>query len=215
MQPSSPLLLPACPPHAGGTQEGLNTVLPSHTGNETTWSRLSTERIIFCLSLCYCSMECCLWLQLICQPSPNLANSTDARTKFANMTRTASLGGQNISGIFASDLTLAQVKTLTVNQSTGTGRDQSYNGRYQVSMSMVPVRSRPRWHVGNERRLPCFQGFLNVACCLQHVLPCLLLLFTCVSFGMLTPKATVVMLLQCVYNLPCMPSLTETAVRLA
>lgn len=72
-------------------------------------------------------------LQLICQPSPNLANSTDARTMFANLTRTASLGGQNISGIFASDLTLAQVKTLTVNQTTGTGRDQSYNGQLQVN----------------------------------------------------------------------------------
>ncbi|KAL3153916.1 hypothetical protein ABBQ32_013480 [Trebouxia sp. C0010 RCD-2024] len=71
--------------------------------------------------------------QLICQPSPNLANSTDARTMFANLTRTASLGGQNISGIFASDLTLAQVKTLTVNQTTGTGRDQSYNGQLQVA----------------------------------------------------------------------------------
>ena len=77
----------------------------------------------------------CLCLQLICQPSPNLANSTDARTKFANLTRTASLGGQNISGIFASDLTLAQVKTLTVNQTTGTGRDQSYNGQLQVNAS--------------------------------------------------------------------------------
>ena len=81
--------------------------------------------------------DCCLFLQLICQPSPNLANSTDARTKFANLTRTASLGGNNISGIFASDLTLAQVKTLTVNQTTGTGRDQSYNGRYQVSISTI------------------------------------------------------------------------------
>lgn len=56
---------------------------------------------------------------------------------FANLTRTAVLGGQNTSGIFASDLTLAQVKTLTVNQSTGTGRDQSYNGRYQVSTITV------------------------------------------------------------------------------
>ena len=98
---------------------------------------LSPECFIFCLSIRDCSTDLFAWLQLICQPSPNLNNSTDARTKFANLTRTASLGGQNITGIFASDLTLAQVRTLTVNQTTGTGRDQSYNGQYQVSKSII------------------------------------------------------------------------------
>lgn len=74
-----------------------------------------------------------MFLQLICQSSPNLASSTDARIKFPSLLRAAMLDGQIVSGIFASDLTLAQVKTLTVNQTTGTGRDQSYNGQFQVT----------------------------------------------------------------------------------
>lgn len=73
-------------------------------------------------------------MQLICQPSPNLANTTDASAKFGNLSRTATLDGQSVTGIFASDLTLAQVKSLRVNQSAGNGRDQSYNGQFQVSL---------------------------------------------------------------------------------
>ena len=74
-------------------------------------------------------------LQLVCAPSPNLMNFTDVAAKYPGLMKTAAFDTGNQTGVFATDLTLAQIRNLTVNQTAGPARDQSFNGLYQASCS--------------------------------------------------------------------------------
>ncbi|GAB4466875.1 MAG: glycerophosphodiester phosphodiesterase [Burkholderiaceae bacterium] len=70
---------------------------------------------------------------LIARHEPNLIATTDVATRpeFASRQRTAVVDGVTEDGFFASDFTLAEIKTLRAIQSTAE-RDQSFNGRFGI-----------------------------------------------------------------------------------
>jgi glycerophosphoryl diester phosphodiesterase len=70
---------------------------------------------------------------LIARHEPNLIATTDvaARPEFASRKRTAVVDGVTEEGFFASDFTLAEIKTLRAIQPLSE-RDQSFNGRFRI-----------------------------------------------------------------------------------
>lgn len=70
---------------------------------------------------------------LICRHEPMLSGTTDVaqRPEFAARRRTLTVDGVSITDFFASDFTLAEIKTLRARQAFA-DRDQSYNGRFEV-----------------------------------------------------------------------------------
>ena len=70
---------------------------------------------------------------LIARHEPNLIATTDvnARPEFAARKRIAKVDGVDETGFFASDFTLAEIKTLRAIQAFGE-RDQSFNGKFQI-----------------------------------------------------------------------------------
>ncbi len=70
---------------------------------------------------------------LIARHEPNIINTTDVKTRpeFAARKRTMKVDGVNEEGFFASDFTLAEIKTLRAVQPVAE-RDQSFNGKFQV-----------------------------------------------------------------------------------
>jgi glycerophosphoryl diester phosphodiesterase len=60
---------------------------------------------------------------------PNLNETTDAFAKFPERTTSYVIDGKNVSGIFACDLTLAELQSLRARQ-PWPFRDQQYNGRW-------------------------------------------------------------------------------------
>ncbi len=71
--------------------------------------------------------------ELIARHEPNITNTTDVseRTEFANRKTKKIVDGVEEEGWFASDFTLAEIKTLRAKQAFAE-RDQSFNGRYQI-----------------------------------------------------------------------------------
>ncbi|MGL5003736.1 MAG: glycerophosphodiester phosphodiesterase family protein, partial [Casimicrobium sp.] len=71
--------------------------------------------------------------ELIARHEPNITNTTDVadRAEFANRKTTKVVDGVSETGWFASDFTLAEIKTLRAKQAFAE-RDQSFNGRYQI-----------------------------------------------------------------------------------
>lgn len=71
--------------------------------------------------------------ELICRHEPMLSGTTDVaqRPEFAARKRTIAVDGLSITDFFASDFTLAEIKTLRAKQAFAE-RDQSYNGRFEV-----------------------------------------------------------------------------------
>jgi glycerophosphoryl diester phosphodiesterase len=71
--------------------------------------------------------------QLIARHEPNLIDTTDVKShpEFANRLRTVTLDGAATTGYFASDFTLAEIKTLHAVQPIGE-RDPEFNGRFQI-----------------------------------------------------------------------------------
>jgi glycerophosphoryl diester phosphodiesterase len=71
--------------------------------------------------------------ELIARHEPNITSTTDVaeRAEFANRKTTKSVDGVNETGWFASDFTLAEIKTLRVKQPAAE-RDQSFNGKYTI-----------------------------------------------------------------------------------
>jgi glycerophosphoryl diester phosphodiesterase len=71
---------------------------------------------------------------LIARHDPNLDFSTDVaqHAKFANRKKTVQVDGETQTGWFASDFTLAEIKTLGA-KSTDPQRPQQYNGLYKVA----------------------------------------------------------------------------------
>ena len=70
---------------------------------------------------------------LIARHEPNMIATTDVKTRpeFANRKRIAKVDGVHEEGFFASDFTLAEIKTLRAIQPVGV-RDQSFNGKFQI-----------------------------------------------------------------------------------
>jgi glycerophosphoryl diester phosphodiesterase len=70
---------------------------------------------------------------LIARHEPNLIATTDvsSRPEFASRKRTAVVDGVSEEGFFASDFTLAEIKTLRAIQPLAE-RDPQYNGRFQI-----------------------------------------------------------------------------------
>lgn len=70
---------------------------------------------------------------LIARHEPNLVATTDVaqRPQFAARRRTVMLDGVPDSGFFASDFTLAEIKTLRAIQPAGE-REQGFNGRFEI-----------------------------------------------------------------------------------
>jgi len=70
---------------------------------------------------------------LIARHEPNMIATTDVATRpeFANRKRIATVDGVNEEGFFASDFTLAEIKTLRAIQPVAV-RDQSFNGKFQI-----------------------------------------------------------------------------------
>ena len=70
---------------------------------------------------------------LICRHDPNLALSTDvaSHAEFAGRRKTTQVDGETQTGWFASDFTLAEIKTLGAI-STDAERPQQYNGLFRI-----------------------------------------------------------------------------------
>ena len=71
--------------------------------------------------------------RLIARHEPNITSTTDvaSRPEFASRKRTANVDGVEETGWFASDFTLAEIKTLRAIQ-PATERSQAFNGRYRI-----------------------------------------------------------------------------------
>jgi glycerophosphoryl diester phosphodiesterase len=68
---------------------------------------------------------------LIARHEPNIADTTDVRTKFPERETTKVVDGVPTTGFFASDFTLAEIKTLRAVQ-TFPERPQRFNGRFKI-----------------------------------------------------------------------------------
>ena len=71
--------------------------------------------------------------ELIARHEPNITGTTDVadRPEFAARKVTRLVDGASETGWFATDFTLAEIKSLRAKQAVGT-RDQSFNGKYQI-----------------------------------------------------------------------------------
>jgi glycerophosphoryl diester phosphodiesterase len=68
---------------------------------------------------------------LIARHEPDITNTTDVRTKFPGRETTKTVDGVETTGWFASDFTLAEIKTLRAVQ-TFPERPQRFNGRFKI-----------------------------------------------------------------------------------
>ncbi len=68
---------------------------------------------------------------LIARHEPNIADTTDVRAKFPGRETTKVVDGVPTTGFFASDFTLAEIKTLRAVQ-TFPERPQRFNGRFKI-----------------------------------------------------------------------------------
>lgn len=71
--------------------------------------------------------------ELIARHEPNITSTTDVavRAEFASRKTTKVVDGVSETGWFASDFTLAEIKTLRAKQASSE-RDQSFNGKYLI-----------------------------------------------------------------------------------
>jgi glycerophosphoryl diester phosphodiesterase len=99
-------------------------------------------------------------LQLICRHEPNLNSTTDAWQRFPHHAATYIIDGETISGIFACDLTLAEIKQLRAKQRWAF-RDHTHDGAFAVAtlsefldvalsasraVGIYPEVKHPTWH---------------------------------------------------------------------
>jgi glycerophosphoryl diester phosphodiesterase len=109
---------------------------------------------------------------LITRHEPNMIATTDVadHPEFASRRKTIKVDGADDTGFFASDFTLAEIKTLRAKQAFA-DRDQSHNGKYQIptfeevltlaqakaqergrTIGVYPETKHPTWH--SEQSLP-------------------------------------------------------------
>ncbi|KQP20075.1 glycerophosphodiester phosphodiesterase [Pseudorhodoferax sp. Leaf267] len=105
---------------------------------------------------------------LVARHEPNITNTTDVSTRpeFADRKTTKVVDGVSETGWFASDFTLAEIKTLYAKQ-TFAERDQSYNTQFRIptleevldlaktegakvgrTIGVIPETKHPTYHVG-------------------------------------------------------------------
>ena len=68
---------------------------------------------------------------LIARHEPNIANTTDVRSKFPQRETTKKVDGFDETGFFASDFTLKEIKTLRARQ-TFPGRSKRFDDRFRI-----------------------------------------------------------------------------------
>lgn len=67
----------------------------------------------------------------MCRHEPLLSGTTDADEKFPDMITVYTIDGDIFEGVFTTDLTLAEIKTLRAVQSNEQ-RDPQYDGQFEV-----------------------------------------------------------------------------------
>jgi glycerophosphoryl diester phosphodiesterase len=83
---------------------------------------------------------------LIARHEPDITNTTDVSThpQFASRKHTVMIDGAPVTGWFASDFTLAEIKTLRAVQPFAE-RDQSFNGRYKIPTFRQVIELARKW----------------------------------------------------------------------
>jgi glycerophosphoryl diester phosphodiesterase len=83
---------------------------------------------------------------LIARHEPDITNTTDVKDhpEFASRKRTATIDGDAVTGWFASDFTLDEIKTLRAVQPF-TDRDQSFNGLYKIPTFRQVIALARKW----------------------------------------------------------------------
>src|SRR5215217_2058152 len=84
---------------------------------------------------------------LIARHEPNLIATTDVATKFPDRETTKVVDGFPEEGFFASDFTLAEIKTLRAVQPFA-DRSQAFNGRFRIPTFEEVIALAKRHHVG-------------------------------------------------------------------
>lgn len=99
-------------------------------------------------------------LQLVCRHEPNVNETTDALSKFPDRVTSHLIDGNNVTGIFVSDLTLSEIKSLRAKQ-PWPFRNSAWNGQYEVPtldefisvalavpwpIGIYPETKHPTWH---------------------------------------------------------------------
>jgi glycerophosphoryl diester phosphodiesterase len=84
---------------------------------------------------------------LIARHEPNISGTTDVEAKFPGCRRTAIVDGAAEQGCFASDFTLAQIKTLRAKQPLPE-RPQQFNGAFKIPTFEEVIALAKRGHVG-------------------------------------------------------------------
>ncbi|KAK9806395.1 hypothetical protein WJX73_000879 [Symbiochloris irregularis] len=106
----------------------------------------------------------------ICRHEPDISQTTDAMQKYPGRMRNATIDGQTLEGIFATDFTLKEIKTLRALQPRSY-RNQKYNGLYSIPtlqeyietaqaasrpVGVYPETKHPTWHAA--QNLTCLEG---------------------------------------------------------
>ena len=91
---------------------------------------------------------------LIARHEPDITNTTDVadHPEFADRKRTAIVDGFPVEGWFASDFTLAEIKTLRAVQPFAE-RPQQFNGRYRIPTFEQVIKLAKRWSARTGRKI--------------------------------------------------------------
>lgn len=91
---------------------------------------------------------------LIARHEPNIANTTNVKEhpEFADRERTVILDGAPVTGFFASDFTLAEIRTLRAVQPFA-NRPQRFNGRFRIPTFEQVIKLAKRYSARTGRRI--------------------------------------------------------------
>ena len=91
---------------------------------------------------------------LIARHEPNIANTTNVKDhpEFADRERTVMLDGAPVTGFFASDFTLAEIRTLRAVQPFA-NRPQRFNGRFRIPTFEQVIKLAKRYSARTGRRI--------------------------------------------------------------
>ena len=100
---------------------------------------------------------------LIARHEPNIVATTDVETKFPGCRRTAIVDGAMEEGCYASDFTLAQIKTLRARQPLAF-RPQQFNDKFEIPTFEEVIALAKRHHVGiyPETKHPTYHKMLGL-----------------------------------------------------
>ena len=89
---------------------------------------------------------------LIARHEPNIGGTTDVATKFPGRKTTKTVDGFKVTDWFASDFTLAEIKTLRAKQAFPE-RPQQFNGRYRIPTLQEVIALAKRYSKRYDRRI--------------------------------------------------------------